>query len=128
MTEEVYTRDEEKSLKVGLWVALSIILIVGLISSARQKITHVDSGAIIRLWHVSTGRTDLLVGDLVRLAGVNVGKVVDAKLDDDFKAILTLEIKDNIQLPDDSSSLQSSARVMRVRSTLKSNRACTDCP
>ena len=38
MTEEVYTRDEEKSLKVGLWVALSIILIVGLISSARQKI------------------------------------------------------------------------------------------
>ena len=45
MTEEVYTRDEEKSLKVGLWVALSIILIVGLISSARQKITHVDSGS-----------------------------------------------------------------------------------
>ena len=41
---------------------------------------------------------------MVRLAGVNVGKVVDAKLDDDFKAILTLEIKDNIQLPDDSSA------------------------
>ena len=87
MTEEVYTRDEEKSLKVGLWVALSIILIVGLISSARQKITHVDSGSYYPVM-ARFNRTDgLLVGDLVRLAGVNVGKVVDAKLDDDFKAI-----------------------------------------
>lgn len=104
MTEEVYTRDEEKSLKVGLWVALSIILIVGLISSARQKITHVDSGSYYPVM-ARFNRTDgLLVGDLVRLTGVNVGKVVDAKLDDDFKAILTLEIKDNIQLPDDSSA------------------------
>ena len=42
-------------------------------------------------------RTDgLMIGDLVRLAGMDIGRVVNAKLDDNFKAILTLEIKDSV--------------------------------
>ena len=38
------------------------------------------------------------------MAGMNVGKVVDARLDDHFKAILTMEIRDGIHIPDDSSA------------------------
>lgn len=104
MKQEVYTKEEEKYLKVGLWVALSLLLILGLFVTARKSISHVDGGEYYSL-NARFNRTDgLLVGDLVRLAGVNVGKVVNARLDDNFKAILTLEIKDGINLPDDSSA------------------------
>lgn len=104
MTKEVYTKEEEKFLKVGLWVALGIILILGLFTTARKTVSHVDSGNYYPI-NARFNRTDgLLVGDLVRLAGTNIGKVVNARLDDNFKAILTLEIKDNINLPDDSSA------------------------
>ena len=104
MAQEVYTKEEEKILKVGLWVALSLILLLGFFYTARKNVSHVDGGSYYPV-QARFNRTDgLLVGDLVRLAGMNVGKVVDARLDDDFKAILTLELKDNIKLPDDSSA------------------------
>ena len=54
----------------------------------------------------------MLVGDLVRLAGMNVGKVVDAKLGDGYKAILTLEINEKFKLPDDSSASIVSSGIM----------------
>ena len=44
------------------------------------------------------------MGDVVRLAGMPVGKVTAAKLDDKFNAILTLELKDGLKVPDDSSA------------------------
>ena len=104
MIQDVYTRDEEKYLKVGLWVALAIVLVVFFFITARKSVSHVDGGSYYPL-NARFNRTDgLLVGDVVRLAGVDVGKVVDAQLDKDFKAILTLEIKDGIELPDDSSA------------------------
>lgn len=104
MNKDVYSKDEENVLKVGLWVAFGIILISGLFLSVRKNISHVEDGKYYQI-QARFNRTDgLLVGDLVRLAGMNVGKVVDAKLDDDFKAVLTLEIKDSVVLPDDSSA------------------------
>lgn len=104
MQKEVYTKDEEKILKVGLWVALSLLLLIGFFYTARKNVSHADGGNYYPI-NARFNRTDgLLVGDLVRLAGMNIGKVVDARLDDNFKAILTLEIKDGIELPDDSSA------------------------
>ncbi len=104
MSTEVYSKDEEKILKVGLWVACVILFIIGLFVSARRGISHVHDGKYYQVL-ARYNRTDgLLVGDLVRLAGVDVGKVVDAQLDENFKAILTLEVKDDVIIPDDSSA------------------------
>ena len=53
----------------------------------------------------SFGRTDgLLVGDKVCMSGVTVGRVADAKLGANFNAVLSLEINENIKIPDDSSA------------------------
>lgn len=110
--KEVYSKDEEKSLKVGLWVALSLILVIGLVATARSKVSHVEDGKYYAV-QARFNRTDgLLVGDLVRLAGMNVGKVVDAKLGDGYKAILTLEINEKFKLPDDSSASIVSSGIM----------------
>ncbi len=115
MTEELYTREETRSLKFGLWVAFGILLIAGLTVSARKNISHVEDGKYYQLL-ARFNRTDgLLVGDLVRVAGMNVGKVVAARLDDDFKAVLTLEVKENIQLPDDSSASIVSSGLMGAK-------------
>lgn len=104
MIQEVYTRDEEKYLKVGLWVTLIISLVYGVYIFSKEKISHADGGNYYSV-NARFNRTDgLLVGDWVRMAGINVGKVTNAKLDGDFKAILTLEVKDNIKIPDDSSA------------------------
>jgi phospholipid/cholesterol/gamma-HCH transport system substrate-binding protein len=45
------------------------------------------------------------VGADVRLAGVDVGKVVAQRLDDRFQALLTLRLAANVKLPKDSAAL-----------------------
>ncbi len=102
--QEVYSREEAKSLNVGLYVAFVILAVLAFFVIKGEKISHADDGNYYAI-DARFGRTDgLLVGDKVRLAGVTIGRVVDAKLDNDFKAILTLEIKDGIKIPDDSSA------------------------
>ncbi len=112
MKEDVYSREESRYLKTGLWVALGIVAVVALFTSQRADITHADDGKYYPLI-ARFNRTDgLLVGNMVRMAGIDIGKVVDAKLDKDFKAILTLEVKDNIAIPDDSSASIVSSGIM----------------
>ena len=102
--QETYSKEESRYLKIGFGVAAAILLIVGLWTLDGRNVSHAESGRYYPLM-ARFNRTDgLLVGDVVRLAGMNVGKVVDAKLDDNFKAVLTLEIKDGILIPDDSSA------------------------
>ncbi len=58
-------------------------------------------------------RTDgLMVGDIVRMAGVDVGRVVDASLNDHFHAVLKLEIMEGLHIPDDSSASIVSSSIM----------------
>ena len=38
------------------------------------------------------------------MAGLPIGKITTAKLDDHFNALLTLEIKEGLKIPDDSSA------------------------
>ena len=45
----------------------------------------------------------LFVGDEVRLSGIRVGKVGAQHLDKNFRAVVTLDIDDNVELPLDSS-------------------------
>ena len=109
---ELYTKEETKNLKVGLAVLGTIILIFSAVILSREDISHKDGGKYYDLY-ARFNRTDgLLVGDLVRLSGMDIGRVVNAKLDKDFKAILTLEIKDSIKLPDDSSAAIVSSGIM----------------
>ena len=103
MSDESYSREESRYLKAGLYISL-ILLGILVYFVANHKKVELDNG---RYYSVQArfNRTDgLLVGDWVRMAGMNVGKVVDARLDDHFKAILTMEIKDGIHIPDDSSA------------------------
>lgn len=102
--QEVYTKDETQSFKVGAYVALVILAIIGYKAWTAKDVEHADDGSYYAL-DARFGRTDgLLVGDKVRLAGVTIGKVVDAKLDTHFNAVLTLDIKEGIHIPDDSSA------------------------
>ena len=104
MSREEYSKEEAKYLKIGLYMSAALIAAAAYFMLGKSDIKHADGGDYYQL-HARFNRTDgLLVGDLVRLSGMNVGKVVDAKLDDHFKAVLTLDIKEGIEIPDDSSA------------------------
>ncbi len=112
---EVYSKEETKSLKMGLGVIALILSVLFLIIYLRDDISHKDGGRYYQIY-ARFNRTDgLLVGDLVRLAGMDIGRVVNAKLDDNFKAILTLEIKDSVKIPDDSSAAIVSSGIMGAK-------------
>ena len=110
--QEVYSKEETKSFKVGMYVVLVIAAIVGYQAITSQEVYHSDNGTYYEL-KARFGRTDgLLVGDTVRLAGVDIGKVVGAQLDDHFNALLKLEIKEDVLIPDDSSASIVSSGIM----------------
>ena len=114
MAEENYSRDETKFLKVGLYISLILLLVLLYFVNNHKKV-ELDNG---KYYSVTArfNRTDgLLVGDWVRMAGMNIGKVVDAKLDEHFKAVLTMEIKDGINIPDDSSASIVSGSMMGAK-------------
>lgn len=101
--QEKYSWEESKAFNFGL---LAILLFSGsffFTAFSSNNYKHIDK----RFYHInaSFGRTDgLLVGDKVRMAGVDIGRVVDAKLAPNFNAILKLEIKEGLKIPDDSSA------------------------
>lgn len=109
---ELYSKEETRNLKIGLSVLLLTLVAFFAILFSRDEITHQDGGRYYQLY-ARFNRTDgLLVGDLVRLAGMDIGRVVNARLDQNFKAILTLEVNEKIQLPDDSSAAIVSSGIM----------------
>lgn len=109
---EIYTKEEHKNLKMGLGALFVIILIFAMVIMSRSDFGHKDGGKYYELY-ARFNRTDgLLIGDIVRIAGMDIGRVVDAKLDSNFKAILKLEIKDDIKIPDDSSAAIVSSGIM----------------
>lgn len=112
---ELYSKEETKNLKMGLSVLSLVLLAFFIILFSRDDISHKDGGSYYQLY-ARYNRTDgLLVGDLVRLAGMDIGRVVNAKLDDNFKAVLTLEIKESVKLPDDSSAAIVSSGIMGAK-------------
>ena len=99
-----YSREEQKKLKIGLCVTVVLILLTFLYASDRKAIEHHESGNYYSVY-ARFGRTDgLKVGDVVRMAGVTVGQVAEAKLDNKYNAVLTLKFREDINIPDDSSA------------------------
>ena len=104
MVNNSYSKEETKAFKVGFWVSVCLLIAGVYFINAKRKFDQVDDGSYYTL-QARFGRTDgLLVGDLVRLSGVDVGRVIAAKLDENFNAVLTLEVKDSVKIPDDSSA------------------------
>lgn len=112
---ELYTKDETKNLKMGLSVLGIILLIFLIVLFSRDDISHKDGGNYYQVF-ARFNRTDgLQIGNTVRLAGIDIGRVVDAKLDENFKAILTFEVKEAVKLPDDSSAAIVSSGIMGAK-------------
>ena len=110
--EETYSKEESRALKIGIAVAIAIVAVCLFNYFTKEKFEHSDEGIYYPL-QARFGRTDgLMLGDNVRLAGITVGRVVDAKLDDHFNAVLTLEIKEGIEIPTDSSAAIVSSGIM----------------
>lgn len=101
--QDTFSKEENKAFNFGLIALLFFVGIFCFMAFSTHKYKHIDAN----VYHIKAtfGRTDgLLTGDKVRLAGVDVGRVSGAELDDHFNAVLTLEIKDGILIPDDSSA------------------------
>lgn len=102
--KEKYSTEEVRSIKIGFYVSVIIALIAGFYIHGRNDVEHIDNDKYYQIY-ARYGRTDgLQIGDKVRMAGIDIGKIVDAKLDDHYKAILTLEVKSATKIPDDSSA------------------------
>ncbi len=93
-------REENRNILIGAAVLLALLAGVAAIhiNSARQATAGYP---LLARFNKAEG---VLPGTEVRLAGVAVGKVTAQKLDENFKAILTLRLADSVKLPTDSNA------------------------
>ncbi len=86
------------TLTVGLFIALSIWL------SAQSGGATATADGYYRLNAVFNKVDGLLPGDDVRLGGIRIGTVERQRLDDRYRAVLTLAIASDVALPVDTSA------------------------
>lgn len=111
----LYSKEETKAFKVGFLVSVCLLIVGFCFVYSKRKFDQIDDGNYYTL-QARFGRTDgLLIGDLVRVSGVDVGRVIAAELDENFNAVLTLEIKDAVKIPDDSSASIVSSGLMGAK-------------
>lgn len=102
--EDKYSAEETKSIRMGIMALVVILFSVILTVSHNASIKQRGMGGTYNIY-AEFGRTDgLNVGDVVRLSGVEIGRVVAADLDRNFNSKLTLEISSKYAIPDDSSA------------------------
>lgn len=102
--EEKYSIEETKSIRTGLAALLIILIMVFVTVSHNASIKRKNLGDSYKIY-ASFGRTDgLNVGDKVRMSGVTIGRVIDAKLDEHFHSRLTMELDSSYKIPEDSSA------------------------
>ena len=94
-------QEENRNILIGAGVLLA--LVAGLVA------VHVNSAREKTAGYPLTARFDkaegVAVGTEVRLAGVTVGKVTRQALDDNFRAVLTLQLDKSVKLPTDSNAV-----------------------
>ena len=99
---ENFTKDELKNFVIGISVIL-ICLFLATVYKLQNNVWKGQDNSDYTLY-ATFNRTDgLVIGDHVRMAGIDVGRVIGSKLDENFRAILTLNIDSGITIPDDSS-------------------------
>ncbi|MFV0626357.1 MAG: MlaD family protein [Alphaproteobacteria bacterium] len=101
---ETYSREESKSIKVGLWVSLVLIILLAYFMTQKSAVVHTND-ADDYIITAKFGRTDgLAIGDKVLMSGIEIGKVTDAKLDGSYSSTVTLSIDNFAKIPLDSSA------------------------
>ena len=106
-----FTKEELKNLIIGLCIIGFCLICIMIIKI--QKDTWKDAEDSDYSVYATFNRTDgLSIGDKVRLAGVDVGHVDKSVLDEDFRATLTLKIREGTLIPDDSSASIVSSGIM----------------
>ncbi len=101
---ETYSREESKSVKVGLWVSFALVLLVAYFTTQKSAVVHTND-ADDYIITAKFGRTDgLSIGDKVLMSGIQIGKVTNSKLDNSYNSIVTLSIDNNTKIPLDSSA------------------------
>lgn len=94
---------ETKSIIVGGAIVLAFALV--LVSVLGKKDTVSGPGAGKYRINAMFNRIDGLVeGDDVRVGGVKIGSVTTQRLDEDYRAIIGLDISVDVKLPRDSSA------------------------
>ena len=110
--EEKYSKEETRYLKIGFSVIAALALVLAVFVWTSKKIYQKHNGNYYPI-NAKFGRTDgMLVGDMVRMGGIDIGRVTAARFDDMFHAILTLEILDSVKVPEDSSASIVSVGIM----------------
>jgi phospholipid/cholesterol/gamma-HCH transport system substrate-binding protein len=106
-----FTKEELKNLIIGLCVIGFCLVCVIAIKLDRN--TWKDAEDTDYNVYATFNRTDgLSIGDKVRMSGIDVGHVEKSVLDDDYRATLTLKIREGTQIPDDSSASIVSSGIM----------------
>lgn len=109
--KEQYTPEQTHAFYFGLVAVIVFGAMFFAMAFSKHTYKHVDNH--FYYLNASFGRTDgLLVGDKVRMAGVDIGRVVSSKLGLGYHALLTMEIKEGIKIPDDSSASIVSSGIM----------------
>ena len=93
-------REENRNILIGAAVLLALVagLVAIHINSAREKTSGYP---LLARFDKAEG---VAIGTQVRLAGITIGKVTHQKLDDNFRAVLTLQLDGDVKLPKDSNA------------------------
>ena len=111
MKLDCFTKEELKNLIMGLCVIGFCLLCVVIFKVERN--TWKDAKDTDYSVYATFNRTDgLSIGDKVRMAGIDIGHVEKSVLDDDYRATLTLKIREGTLIPDDSSASIVSSGIM----------------
>ena len=87
--EDKYSIEEAKSIRIGIITMLIIMVVVFITISHNATIKKEGLGNTYNIY-ADFGRTDgLNGGDVVRMSGVTIGRVVGSKLDENFNSHLT---------------------------------------
>ncbi len=84
-------------------LVLAVLVFAMAISYGGSKISDKAQVGSYSLTAVFNQVDGLFVGDEVRLGGIRVGKVAQQNLDKNFRAVVTLDIDSDVELPLDSS-------------------------
>lgn len=98
------SRTERRETLVGVLALL--VAVSGLTLTALGNRVDHESEKAAATYTAEFGRTDgLHLGAPVRLSGMDIGKVGKVTLNDRYRAVLTLDLNQNVVLPDDTAAL-----------------------
>jgi phospholipid/cholesterol/gamma-HCH transport system substrate-binding protein len=98
------SKAESRETLVGVVTLLVVVAVLTFVALGNRVDRTADDAAAV--YSAAFARADgLHTGAPVRLAGVTIGRVGEVKLDERFRAIMTLVLTQDIPLPDDTAAV-----------------------